>query len=106
MDIGEMLIALENHIYMFAKGQFEINRIPPTTARIIMECVYSKFQEQAIAQMIANQTVVEGEKLEKQETIKKTGEIIDFMKDFYNTGFEPDKPNDTAEDSSEQEVSV
>lgn len=94
MDFGEQLIALENHIYLFAKMQFEANHIPPTLGKMIMECVYSKFQDQAIAQMIANQTTVEDEKLEKPKVDKKTGEIIDLMKDIYNSGFKPDKENE------------
>ena len=103
MDFGEQLTALENHIYMFATTQFEINNIPPTMGRLIMESVYSKFQDQAIAQMIANQVSVEGG--EKAQTEKKMGSVIDLMKDFYNTGFHPDNEegeNGGTEDSSAQ----
>ena len=103
MDLGEQLTALENHIYVFAKTQFEINSIPPTTGRLIMESVYSKFQDQAIAQMIANQVSVEGG--EEMQTEKKTGSVLDMMKDFYNTGFHPDNEegeNGGTEDSTAQ----
>ena len=49
MDLGEQFTALENHIFAFAKSQFERNGIPPTLARIIMEAVYSRFQEISFA---------------------------------------------------------
>lgn len=103
MDFGEQLTALENHIYMFAKTQFELNGIPPTVGRMIMEGVYCKFQDQAIAQIIANQVSVEGG--EKSEAVEKTGSILDMMKDFYNSGFHPDNEegeNGGTEDSTAQ----
>lgn len=102
MDLGEQLTALENHIYVFAKTQFEINNIPPTIGRIIMEGVYGKFQEQAIAQMIANQVSVEGG--EEAQSEEKTGSVIDLMKDFYNTGFHPD--NEEGEDGGTEDSSA
>ena len=99
MDFGEQLTALGNHIYLFAKSQFEINNIPPTLGRLIMESVYSKFQEQAIAQMISNQISVEGG--EPAETEKKTGSILDMMKDFYNSGFTPDNAEEGEDGGTE-----
>lgn len=99
MNIGEQLTALENHIYLFAKTQFEVNDIPPTVGKMIMECVYSKFQEQAIAQMIANQTIVE--KPENPITETKTGSVIELMKEFYGAGKKED--NVGTEDYTAQE---
>ena len=88
MDLGEQFTALENHIFAFAKNQFEINGVPPTLARIIMEAVYSKFQDKAIEQMIVNQIKVEGaEPEDKKVTQSKENiqETIGALNDFYNS---------------------
>ena len=87
MDLGEQITALETHIFAFAKKQFEINNVPPTLARIIIEAVYSKFQEKAIEQMIVNQIKVEDSELEDNKKVTQSEESIqetvNALKEFY-----------------------
>ena len=87
MDLGELLTALENHIFQFAEKQFDINDVPVTLQRLIMEAVYSKFQGKAIEQMITNQIRVEdGEPEEKKVTQseKNIQETVNILNDFYD----------------------
>lgn len=86
MDMGELLTALENHIFQFAVKQFERNEIPITLQRLIMEAVYSKFQGKAIDQMIANQIrVVDKEPDPEKVTQSKENvqETVETLNDFY-----------------------
>lgn len=87
MDLGEQFTALENHIFAFAKKQFELNGVPPTLARIIMEAVYSKFQDKAIEQMIVNQIKIEDGRPEDDKKVTQSEESIQetimALKDFY-----------------------
>jgi hypothetical protein len=103
MDLGEQFTALENHIFAFAKSQFERNGIPPTLARIIMEAVYSRFQDKAIEQMIVNQIKVEDNEPKDDEKITQSEESIqetvNALKNFY--GKETEKDGGT-ENSSAQ----
>lgn len=94
MDLGEQFTALENHIFAFAKNQFERNGIPPTLARIIMEAVYSRFQGQAIEQMIVNQIKIEGSEPEGDKKVTQSEESIqetvNALKNFYGKEEEKD----------------
>lgn len=107
MDMGELLTALENHIFQFASKQFDINDIPVTLQRMIMEAVYSNFQSQAIEQMIMNQIKVEGEDptdknvKQSEESMQET---VDALNKFYGKT-EPDEEgvNGGTEDSPAQE---
>lgn len=103
MDMGELLTALENHIFQFACKQFDINEVPITLQRMIMEAVYSKFQAKAIEQMIMNQIRVEGdEPEEKRVTQSETSvqETVEALKDFYSEAKEG--KNGGTEDSTAQ----
>ncbi|MBO6271003.1 MAG: hypothetical protein J6N19_17880 [Clostridium sp.] len=102
MDIGDLLTAVENHIYSFAKKQFDINNISPSMQRLIMEAVFSKFQAEAIAEMILNQISYEGEDTpDKQidQTKETVEDMVDTLREFYNN---EEGKNGGTEDSSAQ----
>ena len=40
----ERITALESLIYAYCRRQFQANGVPPDEARIVMECVLSKFR--------------------------------------------------------------
>lgn len=40
----ERITALESLIYAYCRRQFQVNDVPPDEARIVMECVLSKFR--------------------------------------------------------------
>ena len=103
MDIGDLLTAVENHIYSFAKKQFEINNISPSMQRLIMEAIFSKFQAEVIAEMILSQISYEGENTTDKEQIDQTKEtvedMVDALKDFYG---ETEGENGGTEDNTAQ----
>lgn len=44
MTTAEKMTALESLIYAYCRSQFHANDMPPDEARIVMECVLSKFR--------------------------------------------------------------
>ena len=109
MDTGELLTALEHYIFQLANKQFEINEIPLTARKIIMEAVYSKFQEMVIEQMIMNQITFEDDNPDNKkvtQTEENIKETVDTLKDFYDTGSVPDGGigNVGSEDNTIQDV--
>jgi len=44
MTTVERITALDSLIYAYCRSQFQANGVPPDEARIIMECVLSKFR--------------------------------------------------------------
>ena len=89
MDIGEKFTALENIIYHYACTQFELNQIPPSEARIVMKCVYSRFQELYLNNDLMNRISVQQAGAPSKE-VKRTGTPEELMEDFKKTGFHPD----------------
>lgn len=59
MDIGEKFTALENIIFQYACTQFDLNQIPPSEARIVMKCVYSRFQELCLNSDLMNRVSIQ-----------------------------------------------
>lgn len=80
----EKIVALENIIFEFAKGQLEANGISPIIARLIMEGVYGRFQGFCLDAFILSRIETDSP---QQEPVKKTirsgsGSIEDFVNDL------------------------
>lgn len=90
MDIGEKFTALENLIYQYACTQFELNKIPPTQALVIMKCVNSRFQEIALNTDLMNRISIQQTDANLNKGEKRTGTAEELMEDFKKTGFTPD----------------
>lgn len=89
MDIGEKFTALENIIYQYACTQFELNQIPPSEARIVMKCVYSRFQELCLNNDLMSRVSIQ----QAQDTggsVKRSGTTEEFMDALKKTGFHPE----------------
>lgn len=88
MDIGEKLTVLENLICNFATTQFELNEVPPTQARLVMGCVYNRFQEHCLNSVLMGRVTIQqaGGAAGEQE---HTGTVEDLKRDFEKTGFHP-----------------
>ena len=103
MDIGEKFTALENMIYNYACTQFDLNQIPPSQARIIMKCVYSRVQERCIDNDVMTHVSIQ-QVDNGPQTTEKSGTIEDFMKDYEKAGFTPDtgepKPGEENKDDN------
>lgn len=89
MDTGEKFTVLENIIYQYACTQFELNQIAPSEARIVMKCVYSRFQELCLNNDLMNRVSIQQAGAPSKE-VKKTGTPEELMEDFKKTGFTPD----------------
>lgn len=88
MDIGEKLIVLENLIYNFATTQFALNEATPTQAKIVLEGVYSKFQEQCLNHILMSRVTLQ-QAGEAAKGVERTGTVEDLMEDFSKAGFTP-----------------
>ena len=78
---------MENLICNFATTQFELNEVPPTQARLVMSCVYSRFQELCLNSVLMGRvTIQQAEAAREQE---HTGTVEDLKRDFEKTGFHP-----------------
>lgn len=104
--MDEKIVAIENVIFEFARGQFEANGISPIIAKLIMEGVYSKFQGFCLDAFIMSRI----ETNTPQEEVKKgqrsgTGSIQDFVNDlnaFYGQSAHEEGENGGTEDSTAQ----
>lgn len=104
MDTGEKMTVLENLIYQYACTQFELNQIPPSEARIVMKCVYSRFQELSLNNDLMSRVSIQQAGAPSKE-VKRTGTPEELMEDFKKTGFypagkEPDLGEEDKDDNS------
>ena len=85
MDFGEQLAALEWNISEFARKQFQINDIPESIQRLVMEAVYGQFQGRALEKMITSRIQYaggdDGKVRMSEEEIRDT---VKAMEAFYN----------------------
>lgn len=89
MNTGEKFIALENIIYQYACTQFNLNQIPPSEARVVMKCVYSRFQELCLDNDLMSRISIQ-QPQNTGDSVKQTGTTEEFIEALNKSGFHPD----------------
>jgi len=98
MDIGEKFTALENIIFQYACTQFDLNKIPVSEARIVMKCVYSRFQELCLNADLMNRVSIQqpqGTKI----SVQQSG-TTEELKERFNAHNRPHNPGEEGKDDN------